>query len=246
LRVATFYELTGILGPEAYAFSELGDGLALTANTGTLKQVRVIMSSWACQSGHWYSGDCVTSPEATFSQPITVNVYPVAALIPGPLLATITKTFDIPYRPSSTPSLCGGDPNRWYNRKDKTCYHGIASMIVVNFSGSQVPLPSNGEVVVTVAYNTTHYGPSPIGESASCYTSSGGCPYDSLNISTDTTDGNFQFVGAPLDANGIFVNYTLPNNSCTGTIATGVLTDDTGCWAGLHPEIEVKANTNGH
>jgi uncharacterized membrane protein len=55
-------------GPEAYAFSELGDGLALTANTGTLGQVTVIMSSWACQSGNWYSGNCVTTPGATFSQ----------------------------------------------------------------------------------------------------------------------------------------------------------------------------------
>jgi hypothetical protein len=236
-------------GPEAYAFAELGDGLALTANTGKLQQVTFVMSSWACQSGNWFSGNCVTSSGATFRQPLTISVYSANDTVPptvGSLLGTITETFNIPYRPSSTPSLCGGDATRWYSSKDNTCYHGLADAEKVNLSSQHIPVPANGKIILTVAFNTTHYGYNPIGESAPCYGTSAGCPYDSLNISTDTTDGVFKFVGGPLDPNGIFVNYTLPNNSCTGTITTGVLVDDTapGCWAGFHPEFEVRANAN--
>ncbi len=234
-------------GPEAYAFAELGDGVALTTNSGTLQQIRFVMSSWACQSGNWYSGNCVTTPGADFSQPLTISVYSVDDTVFPPVvvsqLGTKTETYQIPYRPSSTPSLCNGDATLWYSNKDNTCYHGLAVDEIANFTNQHIAVPQNGKIVVTVAFNTTHYGYQPIGESAPCYGTSSGCPYDALNISTDTSAG--VFVGQPLDPNGIFVYYVLPNNSCTGTLS-GVLADDTapGCWTGYHPEFEVKANTN--
>jgi hypothetical protein len=234
-------------GPEANAFSELGDGIIFKAGTGRmLSTVKVILSDWACTSGHWYGDNttangpaCVTTPEATFNQLITMNIYTVSGSGPAPgvLLATDTAKFEIPYRPSSTPAKCAGDATVWYDSKDHTCYHGIAAPIVFDFSNMHLELPN--KVIVTVAFDTTHYGHHPIGQSAPCYTSSGGCPYDSLNISTD----GGPLVGAVLDPNGIFVNYTLPNNSCSGTARTGVLADDTPCWTGFHPEIEVKAKS---
>src|SRR5262245_52333904 len=50
-------------GPEAYAFRELGDGVVFTAGAGGIfDHVRVVLSSWGCTKGHWYSGDCVTQP----------------------------------------------------------------------------------------------------------------------------------------------------------------------------------------
>ena len=235
-------------GPEAYAFVELGDGLQLVPTSDTLGRVAVILSSWACQKGHWYSGDCVTTFGATFSQPITVNIYKLVTALPVPVAEqmpswTVTQTFNIPYRPTSTPNLCNGDNTRWYDPLDKRCYHGLAVPIVVDFSKFGVPLPAiNNRLVITVAFNTTHYGPHPIGESASCFTSSGGCPYDSLNISTDTTDGTFVFVGSPLDPNGIFVRYSVGGQGCTRLAVPDVLADDTGCWAGYHPEFLVTAN----
>jgi len=236
-------------GPEAYAFSELGDGFTLGAAAAgaTLSQVTVVMSSWACQTGNWTASNCVTTPGATFSQSITVNVYSVTGgagtWAPGTSLATTTQTFNIPYRPSSTPAQCGGDASRWLNKKDGVCYHGLAVPISVNFSGSHLALPVNNKLIVTVAYNTTNYGPHPIGPTA-CNTTSAGCPYDSLNISTDSNGGIF--TGLPLDLNGIFVNYTLPNTSCTGTAGPGLALDvaATPCWDGFHPEIQVQVNTN--
>jgi hypothetical protein len=94
---------------------------------------------------------------------------------------------------------------------------------------------------VTVAFNATHYGLMPIGEAATCFTSSGGCPYDSLNISAEGTGGA---TGAVLDPDGIFVNYTLANTACSpSTVVTGILADDTapGCWTNNHPQIQVEA-----
>jgi hypothetical protein len=231
-------------GPEAFSFREMGDGLFLTATTGTVGQVTVIMSSWACQTGGWSTGDCVTTPGATFSQPITINLYSVnletSPVSVGSPLATITQTFNIPFRPTSTPAQCGGDATRWYSNKDKTCYHGLAVPIAVNFSGQKIPLQANGALIVTVVFNTSTAGPSPLGTPG---------PYDSLNISTDTTNGTFQFIGGPVDTQGIFVNYISPTWSCNGT-TYGSLVDDTGtgCWTGYHPEIQVQANTKatGH
>jgi hypothetical protein len=89
---------------------------------------------------------------------------------------------------------------------------------------------------MTVAYNSTHYGPAPIGESASCFTSSGGCFYDSLNISTDGPGGT---VGSLLDPNGIYANYSLSGLGCAQNAVPGSLALDTGCWAGFHPQMQV-------
>jgi hypothetical protein len=234
-------------GPEAYAFSELGDGFTLQAAAGaTLGQVTVIMSSWACKTGNWTASNCVTTPGATFSQSITVNIYSVSDGVgtwtPATLLATTTPTFNIPYRPSSTPAQCGGDASVWFDKKDSACYHGLAVPISVNFSGSHLAIPVNNQLIVTVVYNTTDYGPHPIGQTA-CNLTSAGCPYDSLNISTDSNNGNYQRIGSVLDPNGIFVNYTLQGQSCSGAAAPG-LALDAPCWAGFHPEIQVQVNTN--
>ena len=234
-------------GPEAYAFSELGDGLNLAGPEGrTLDRVTVVLSSWGCQNGNWYTkGTCVTTAGATFAQPITVNVFSV---VPGPtpavgsLLATTTQTFEIPYRPSSNSVNCDG--TAWYDRKTETCYHGITVPITVDLSSLHVTLPS--QIIVGVAFNTTHYGPVPIGEAAPCYSTGAGCPYDSLNISTDSNGGFYQAIGSVLDVDGIFVNYTSPANSCSGTAVTGIFALDAspGCWTGYHPEIQISAHKN--
>jgi hypothetical protein len=254
------------VGPEAVAFSELGEGMYLNANSGTFGQVAIMLSSWACQKGGVYSGNCVSTPGATFKVPITVKLYSVTSQYssiyttdvptPNASIGSITQTFNIPYRPSSTPAQCSGDTTQWYGPMDKACYHGLATPIVVDFSSLHIPVPANGQVIVTVAFNTTHYGPAPIGEKAPCYTASGGCPYDSLNIGADTSSfvmntatPRIAQIGSPLDANGIFVNYTYSANACPGNTVTGTLaldksTDNSPCWAGYHPEVLILANTN--
>ena len=98
----------------------------------------VVLSSWACQQGGWTSG-CVTANGAHYAQPITVNLYAVddAGIASQTPLASVTKTFNLQYRPSSTPSLCAGDQppgSTWFNKNDATCYHGLAQEITVNFA----------------------------------------------------------------------------------------------------------------
>jgi hypothetical protein len=239
-------------GFAANQINEFGDALSLQGPAGsTLHQITIVLSSWACQSGTWAT-NCVTKPGATFKQSVTMNIYAMSTnsspAVAGQLLGTITDTFDIPYRPSATPNLCPSGPERWYNSNDKSCNRGIAVPITFNFTNQHVALPQ--PVIVTVSYNTTLYGPHPIGPSA-CSSTLAGCPYDSLNVSADISAG--VFAGSPYDSNGVFVNYALPNNSCGGKAATGILALDTppptqtqpGCWAGYHPEIQVTANESG-
>jgi len=241
------------VGPEAYAFIELGDGLGTYGHiallTSTVGEVTVVLSSWACQSGSWQAG-CDSGKNAAFSQDITFSLYAVTGNISGTYvvganLGSITQTFGIPYRPSATPSKCAV-ASQWYSNKDKTCYNGIAVPVTIDFSSLAIPFPANGQLAVTVAYNTTNYGPNPIGTSAPCYGVDGGCPYDSLNISTDNPpNGDFPVnPGFPLDPDGIFVSPTLNYSQCQGELALipGVVQDDIGCWSFLHPEIMLKVN----
>src|ERR1700682_5714277 len=89
-------------GYEATGTSEFGDRVAFAPATGrAAKTVTVTMSSFGCQAGHWYSSDCNTAPGATFSHPITLNIYVVGSgNAPGALLGTVSQTFAIPFRPS--------------------------------------------------------------------------------------------------------------------------------------------------
>jgi hypothetical protein len=249
-------------GPESYAFASLGDGVKLAArDSGNIGNVTVVLSSWACQNGTWFEGTCSSASGATFTQPITISLYSVTSTyssvylepVPTPLalIGTITEQFTIPYRPSVAAS-CGDDtadgysyPTQWYSTEDKACYNGIAIPVTIDFSGAHIPLPHNSEVIVAVSFNTTNAGPNPIGTTA-CNSTSGGCPYDSLNISTDGNgpSGLFHGVGSLLDYNGIFADYIVSANACPGNTVTGVLALDAPCFTGYHPQIMIEAT--GH
>jgi hypothetical protein len=240
-------------GPEAYAFSELGDGMALAGPSGrTLQKVTVVMSSWACTSGNWYTATCVTTPGATYTLPITLNVYSVVtgaslqgaspAPAVGSLLATVTEKFALPYRPSTNTVNCSG--GAWYDSKTQTCWNGFAAPITFDLSSLRVALPS--QIIVGVEFNSSDYGPTPIGDSTPCHATTAGCFYDSLNVSTDSNGGFYQAIGSVLNVDGIFVDYTSPANSCNGSATPLVFGLDAspGCWTGYHPEIQITAQKN--
>ena len=79
----------------------------------------------------------------------------------------------------------------------------------------KVALPAN--VIWTVEYNTSHYGPAPIGQNTACYGTSGGCGYDSLNIGLNSFPGA-PFSGTDVNEDQVFIN---------GTFDSG--------WTGLRP-----------
>ncbi|HEY2374300.1 MAG TPA: hypothetical protein VGH82_17400 [Gaiellaceae bacterium] len=176
------------LGAEAYAFASLGDEVAFASGPRKLSTVTVTLSSWACVQGTWFNGDCVTPTGATFSLPLTLNIYDDTGTT---LLASSTQTFAVPYRPSAS-ARCGD--GRWYSNPLKTCFNGFADDVTFGFGGN-VTLPDT--VVYELSYNTSHYGPSPVGEGAACFGTEAGCPYDSLNIAlnTSTSAGTDVFSG---------------------------------------------------
>ena len=109
--------LPGNLASEAFEAQTVSEFGGQVSFAGTLLKhpvVTVIMSSWGCQAGHWYSGDCITASGATFSLPITLNIYTVNVdNSPGTKIATVTKTFNIPYRPSASTTCTGSDAGKW-------------------------------------------------------------------------------------------------------------------------------------
>lgn len=238
------------LGLEAAAVAEFGDGLVFTAGAPQkLVSVKVIMSDWACTSGNWFNAvgtpnPCVTAPAgATFSQPIALNIYavnPGSPPTPGALLATKMTTFNVPYRPSSDAVHCGAGAETWYSAQDNQCYFGFAFPITFDFSADGVVLPN--QVIVTASYNTTHYGPNPVGPGAACFSTIQGCPYDSLNIGAA---GSVPSTGKSLDPNGVFITYAFSNLGCVTPNPTGILFDDTapGCWTVNHPLFQIVATS---
>jgi hypothetical protein len=220
------------VGAEAYSFNEFGNEVTLTGTK--LANVVLTMSTWGCQTGHWYSGDCGTAPGATFTEPITFNIYnrpTVGSDVPGTLIATRTKTFSIPYRPSANYTHCtGANAGKWWDSTPGVCLNGKAVNITFSFG---VRLHTT-DLVFGIAYNTTHYGYSPIGQSAPCFTASGGCGYDSLNIALSQDPTNVT-AGSDRNPGTVYQNAVYGSDYCDGgTAGTGFLRLDSpgaaSCW----------------
>jgi hypothetical protein len=240
-------------GNEAYSLSELGSQLDLDGSARKNPTVTVLMSSWACKSGSWNAKNCITNPGSTFTHPMTVNVYNVNEDDSvGNLITTKTQTFTMPYRPTADDgtncNAANGKAGEWWD--GSSCYNGKAFKISFDLNNN-VTLPDN--VIIGVAYNTTHHGYAPIGESASCYATPQGCPYDSLNIGTSgaPTVGSSE----PTDQDA-YVNsswggkdgfYCDSNSDTPGPV--GVFRLDSGCWTdqdGVTPVIPaIKVEASG-
>lgn len=153
---------------EATQTSQFGGQVALGGANLSTTQVKVAMSTWACQSGSWVSG-CLTTPGAKFEWPVTLHVYAVGAdNSVGTEVARITKTFKMPYRPSANAKCTGEHAGGWLHMG--TCFHGKLFTIVFALKG--VALPSTA--IISVSFNTADYGAEP------SHNESG--PYNSLNV----------------------------------------------------------------
>jgi hypothetical protein len=174
---------------EATATAQFGNQISFGGSARVLNNVVVQMSSWGCQSGSWTGtpSPCVTSPGATFTEPITLNIYnvgPATANGPssvGSLVASDTQTFAIPYRPSADATHCSTAPDngtQWFDAGLNACFNGYLNNI--EFTFGHVSLPDN--VIYGVAYNTSDWGANPYGDLTACHSTSEGCGYDSLNV----------------------------------------------------------------
>jgi hypothetical protein len=227
------------VGAEAYSFTELGDEVTFAGTSRRLNTVKVTMSSWGCEAGHWFDATCVTTPGHTFSIQITLKIYqPGLNNTAGSLIATRTQTFAIPYRPSSDNVHCTG--GRWFDAAHGTCFNGLAANIKFDYTSMNVVLPNT--VVYGISYNTSHYGPAPIGQLVPCYTSSAGCPYDSLNIGL----GPVVNVGTKPFVNTIYQNAVYAVDYCdNGAAGVGFMRLDSiinPCWTGYIPATKFNAS----
>lgn len=222
------------LGFEATQTSEFGGQVQFGGTVRSNPTVTVLMSSWGCQAGSWYMKDCVTTPGSTFSVPITLNVYNVGDNnAPGTNVATVTKSFTIPFRPSADNTNCTeGSIGKWFD--GTTCFNGLANPISFDLVG--VTLPE--KVILSIAYNTTHHGYAPIVTSA-CSITAAGCGYDSLNVGVVSalTTGTYPL---PNDA---YLNSTTLGQYCdSDPTTTGTFRLDPGCWLGYQPAFKVSAS----
>ncbi|MEY2461339.1 MAG: hypothetical protein QOG30_3169, partial [Acidimicrobiaceae bacterium] len=223
---------------QAQQTAEFGDKVTFSGTARTLKDVTVTMSTWGCQTGNWNLGDCATNPGAKFSVPITLTIYGApAGNAVGPMLAQVTQTFAIPYRPSADNTNCtGANAGKWFD--GATCFNGKAVNITFDFNSSNVTLPNT--VIYGIAFNTTNWGYSPVGPSA-CSATAAGCGYDSLNVALSSGATN----GTDVDPNGVYWNTATfgPGYYCDGGAGgTNTFRYDAPCWGGLVPAVRFGAS----
>lgn len=221
---------------ESQSVSEFGDRVQFSAGSGrNLVTVEQIMSSWACESGFYANNNCVTTPGATFSHPITLNIYNVGATgAVGSLIKTVTQTFAIPYRPSADNANCtGSNAGKWFD--GTACRNGLATPITFNVGGLIVP----DEVIYGIAFNTTSFGYQPIGAKP-CSATEAGCGYDSLNVGLGGTTP--PLVGVNPDPTDVYWNTKIAGNYCDGgTGGVGIFRRDGSCWTGFQPAVKFNA-----
>ncbi|HYM54661.1 MAG TPA: hypothetical protein VES97_04820 [Solirubrobacteraceae bacterium] len=227
---------------QATQTSEFGGQVQFAGALRARPTVTVVMSSWACQSGNWFENDCVTSPGATFTEPVTLNVYEVGAGgAPGALLASDTQTFQMPYRPSANHVKCpqtGPEESGRFFLKGECLHERVFKILFPN-----VPLNLPEKAIITVAYNTSQYGPAPYGALA-CESEPQGCPYDSLNVAVR----NPGFEATPVPTVGsdplpedAYISSITAGNYCENPGGVGKLAISKNCWTQEQPAIAVKA-----
>lgn len=190
---------------EATETSEYGNQITFGGTARVLDNVVVTMDSFACQSGGSFTVACSTTPGATFSEPITLNLYNVGANNSvGSLVATDRQTFNIPYQPSADPNYasdCSAQAAQsglsisnfagsWFDTNIDPvtglpigCLVGYAANVTFNFGHVTVP----NSIVYGIAYNTSDFGFQPWGDNTPCHSSSGGCGYDGLNVANSVS-----------------------------------------------------------
>lgn len=229
---------------QAEQTSEFGGLVQFAGSARKNPTVLVGMSSWACQAGTWQSG-CVTAEGATFPEEVTLNIYEVGPENTPklPALKSVTLPFQMPYRPSANNKKCTGEETGlWYHKATAKipfkCFNEKAFRIA--FPALGITLPS--QAIISVAYNTSNYGPNPIG-AAPCEAEVAGCPYDSLNVAIR---GSWELsrvpsVGSDPAPADTYLNSLTAGNYCEAPGGVGTFAVSQNCWNEEQPAIEVKA-----
>jgi hypothetical protein len=166
---------------------------------------------------------------------ITLNIYSVVdATTIGPLLGSVTQTFQIPWRPEPDPVNCFLSPTRFQSTPSPVninCFNGLAIQITFDLSSLNLVI-SGSQIIWGVVFNTQSYGPNPAGVDG---------PWNSLNLGVSGTGAS---IGTDLDPASAWVNYGNGQFYCdSGAGGTGTFRFDGGsdCWLGNTPNIAFTA-----
>jgi hypothetical protein len=212
--------------------TQFGDKVNL-ASSSRLGSATVMLDSQACQTGTGLT--CVTTKGATFPVSIMFTIYRPGATggTVGAVLATQTKTFNVPYRPSANPTACAAGTNsifagppgtndgtQWLDPATGTCYYGVVYPATFRFEGSR-------ELPTTVVYGVSYDATSSV-------------PASSLNVlmSTESASGAVT-VGSDTDPGNLFVQARSAGNALGGP--NGQIT----CSAVVGPFAEYNTAMNG-
>ena len=93
-------------------------------------------------------------------------------------------------------------------------------------------------VVYGIVYNTSHFGPVPLGEGTACYATAAGCPYDSLNIAlSDVSD---ESAGSSTHGT-VWQNSPYASQYCSPGLTGTFRADGPNCWDPYLPAVQFKA-----
>ena len=231
------------VGAEAYSYAEFGGQVELVGTQRNKPTIEVVMSAWGCQFGTWFANSCETpKPTKKIKIPVTLKMYEVGEKNKvGEQIGEISKTFPMPYRPSDSPGKCA--EGRWYDAAENTCYHGLAFKI--KFPPLKT-LRMPKKVIVGLSYNTSHYGPSPLGDKNDCNTKSAGCYYDALNVGIAEPSENLLTAGVdPAEPYIHILNAGAASEACGNETEAQAKLAPSECnafWEGDQPLIRITAH----
>jgi len=228
---------------ESYAIAEFGGEVQLAGSGRSNPVVSVLMASYACQHGQ--GPGCRTSPGASFSWPLTLEIYRTGPRDDrGPLLARVTRRFRIPYRPSAR----GACPDEgWTQGFGARCE--FAQLHFVNFSFPRLTLPSR--VILGLAFETADYGIEPVGKPG---------PYNQLGVAVaadyvcrrlrahnECLAGRYAnaakadpSVGSDPLPDQVYINTNYAPLPCGGL--AGSFGPTGPCWTHEQPVVEIRAS----
>jgi hypothetical protein len=198
------YNVTS-LGYQATRTAELGDWIQFAGGATTLETATILLSDWAKASTY-------SASTSGFDVPITLNLFNVdsssGTAQPGSLIASVTQTFLIPWRPEASPG-CAGDG---WMAPDGVCRGGMSAPVVFNLAGIAVP----SEIIFGVAFDTQSAGNPPLGVTG---------PYNSLNVGLSSSA---PVVGSKPAPGTLYWNTTNPGYYTDGGAGgTGTFRQDT-------------------
>jgi hypothetical protein len=193
------------VGYQATRTAEMGDWISFQGGATNLETATILLSEWAKASTY-------SASTSGYEAPVTLNLFTVdsssGTAQPGSLIASISQTFLIPWRPEANAG-CAGDG---WMAADGSCWGGMTVPIVFNLGGIAVP----SEIIYGVAFDTQSAGNPPLGVPG---------PYNSLNLGLSTSA---PVVGSKPAPGTIYWNTTSASYySDGGAGGTGTLRQDT-------------------